>query len=309
MTLVNRVSAHLRPRRNSHILFTFATMVILLASQTAYAFKQGSALDYWNFSVSPDPAFNTINVYSSDGTQWDTFSGAPLKFNAALVAKVKGRDLVDSWGLFLGYCTGDACLNFPQIAGGNPLTNQLGLWDKIQLPGEQIPIGLAYTNIGNSILSVCNDHLTPSVGALNDFSTNFGFQITAARETVENQVLPQVPPPGYEGGYFSNVDAVKHDLLPVSITCHGFDFDADEFDVPDPEVVPEEVELYLSTFSNAYSQPNHLTKCQKGRALVPVNTNQAGPVAVRLWTLGVNESESHLLNGWAAHIGSGQYQA
>ncbi len=289
-----------------------ATLALLLIGQSSLATTKGGNLDYWSFSVSPVAGSNTINVYSSDGAQWDTLSGPPIKFSNSIIAKMKWRDRITGWALYLGYCEGNTCLNFPKISGANPYVAELGLWEQVTLPMASIPTGLTYTNVGNAILSACNQGLTPSVGALDDQTFNMGIQITAGLETEAHQVFPDPPAGGAGGPGYDSMEAVhyaKHDLLPLSINCHGYDFQSSEFDVEDQIVTSEEVELFLSTFSHAHTQPNAHTTCQKGRALVRVTTDVEGPVDVRLWTLGVNEASSHLLSGWASHVGSGVYQA
>ena len=67
--------------------------------------------------------------------------------------------------------------------------------------------------------------------------------------------------------------------------------------------------LFLSTFSNEYTQPDPDTMCKKGRILVRVRTNQAGPVAMRLKKDGDVPADEEFIETWSSHVGSGVYEA
>jgi hypothetical protein len=76
------------------------------------------------------------------------------------------------------------------------------------------------------------------------------------------------------------------------------------------EMTVHDVELFLSTFSNATTQPNVASTCKMGRILVRLTTNQAGAVNFKLWKQvgnGALTSQSHTI--WASHDGAGSFKA
>lgn len=81
-------------------------------------------------------------------------------------------------------------------------------------------------------------------------------------------------------------------------------------DDPEEEFDVQELEMFLSTFSDAVSNPEPDVECKKGRVLLRAKTNQAGPVEFHLWTqVGAEPMQDEYIPAMASHIGSGNYEA
>lgn len=69
------------------------------------------------------------------------------------------------------------------------------------------------------------------------------------------------------------------------------------------------IELFLSTFAGATTQPNPATVCKKGRVLVRVKTSKAGAAKFKLWTKVGGNTSSKVVDAWASHDGNGGFKA
>ncbi len=122
---------------------------------------------------------------------------------------------------------------------------------------------------------------------------------------------------GEKGPGFNVAQVVNHDWwddfsVPVEVTCKpedqpqmpgGITHNMGEFRTTG-------IDLFLSTFSNAVSQPNPATTCKKARVLVRVKTSKAGPAKFKLWTrVGNGPLTSKVVDAWSSHDGNGGFNA
>ncbi len=97
----------------------------------------------------------------------------------------------------------------------------------------------------------------------------------------------------------------------VAVNCKGVKNAAGGFAAEQPKNLKvKSVQLFRTTYSNAYSQPNPGVKCKKARLLVRLKTNKAGPVKFRLWTkIGNKPMSSKLVETWSNFSGPGEFKA
>ena len=70
------------------------------------------------------------------------------------------------------------------------------------------------------------------------------------------------------------------------------------------------IELFLTTYSGATTQPNPATTCKKGRVLVRLKASKAGNAKFKLWTkVGGGAMTSKVIDAWAYHDGNGGFKA
>ena len=289
---------------------------IVLGTVAGTAAAEEAGIKSITYSTAAVPGFNEINVYSSDGVQWDTFYGPPLKFTAIGAVDTRFPGYVQDMGIFLGYCFNTGCANYPLLFLRQRLQERDMLLNRqITAYVEDIPIsddnGIAVNPLGDQILSLCNETMGPS-GPVNDHSFGLGVWTSMSVNTRKATQIPHnkfgtgehdhEPFPDYDGG-----DATEQDTFVATVNCHAYDDDLD--DVPNQDFYVEDVQLFLSTFSNEYTQPDPDTQCKKGRILVRVRTNQAGPVAMKLKKDGDVPADEEYIETWSSHIGSDVYEA
>jgi hypothetical protein len=99
----------------------------------------------------------------------------------------------------------------------------------------------------------------------------------------------------------------------VPVACKGVIQRPDDVAAEQPkELKVGGIELFQSTYvgDGNSTSPNAATVCKKGRLLVRLTTNKAGPVQFKLWTkVGDAPMTDKVIDAWASHSGPGQYQA
>jgi hypothetical protein len=294
----------------SRYSMTVLAGLALAAMSSGPASAEDAHINSMSYAAHAVPGFAVINVHSSDGLLWDTIAGPPLKFTADMDVDTKWPGYVAEMGIFNGFCVDGGCAQKPQIHAEGVSSRDLHWFGEFELPMEDIPIsteaGFAVIPLGDDILEVCNAHLSVN-GATDLYVFNFNLWTSFSVNT-RKQVLPTLPPVEVKDGYsFAGGDETRQDSFVVQVRCNPYDEDFDD-DVPNQDFNIEAVNLYLSTFSNEVTHPDPDTECRKGRILVRVTTNQAGPVAMRLWTA-MPAVEDEYIETWSSHVGSGVYEA
>lgn len=291
-----------------------ALLGCLLLGASGAALAEDAKIKSMSYSTYPVTGFGTINVYSSDGQQWDTLAGPPVKFTAAMEVDTKWPGYVEKWGIFNGLCMNLQCSQNPLIWAEGNNTRDLSENGQFEIGMDEIPVsndGIATIPLGDEILAACNEHLSVAGAAsLHVFNRNLwtSFSVDTDKMVGDPTNNPvEIPTPGVDHVGFNGGDATKQAPMIVEVRCNPYnpDFDAD---VPNQDFAVEEVEMFLSTFSDAVTHPDADTTCRKGRVLVRVTTNQAGPVAMRLYTIAPGYNEEYI-ETWSSHVGSGVYEA
>lgn len=288
---------------------------IIMGAMAMPAVAEDAKINSMSYTASAINGHDVIHVYSSDGQDWDTISGPPLKFTANMDVDTQWPGYVDSYGVFLGQCVDTACAQNPLLRSMiNIYERDFQLSRNVEILMDQIPVssdqGIAIIPLGDQILNTCNEHQQPGgPTALYTYDqpiwTSFSVNTRKAIQMPSNPYgkgTDSAPWPDFNGG-----DETRQDTFVAQVECHPY---ADDFDDdPNQDFDVEDVELFLSTFSNEVTHPDPDTECRKGRILVRVTTNQAGPVSLRLWTAGVGPLQDEYIQAWSSHVGSGVYQA
>lgn len=305
----------------SHTIATIAVAALAGGVTLDEAYAEAATIKESDFAVITEQGFNVINVYSSDGVEWDTISGPPLKFDVHGFIETKWPGLTDGYGFYLGYCNSNGCgtgtIGWKPLGGISGLQqhNPVTLNYQLTLPMNQIPTsvggGIPVSPLGDEILGFCNAKRT-LWGATIDYTYQHRVWLTMGVDTAKSWLLKSV---GDFGGYVTmgdngsvNGDFAKRDSTRVTVKCHKYESDVD-YDVPVENVGYEDVKVFLSTFSDAVTHPEENTTCKKGRALIRVRTDKEGPVNLRIHTVGGNEQGEEFLQVWSSEVGSGVYEA
>lgn len=263
-----------------------------------------------SYSTQAIYGFDVINVYSSDGQQWDTFSGPPVKFGAIVNVDTRWPGYVWQWAVLNGYCVDAGCQQNPTIWTEGTSVRDLSLSRTFEIAMDDIPIsdstGIAAIPLGDEVLQTCNDNLSVNGATLlHTFSRAVptSFSVDTDRRLAgpnPSEVIADHHEPFRVG------DETRQDSFQVQVRCNPYQ---DDFDVDDDVVGVQNMEVFLATFSNAITRPDAFRTCRQGRILVRATTDQEGPVAVRLFTdvNGVTENEYILM--WSSDVGSGVYEA
>ena len=307
---------HAGARKRGTFLVTTASALLAgaltLGAAPSTALAKDAVIQTIDHSLGTNITSNVVNVYSSDGTEWDTLSGPPLKFTAIFDIDTQWPGYIKSWALFLGACNEVSCTNNPNLhANLNYVARSLFDSMLIEIPMAWIPVsneGIATIPLGDEILEACND-LSISPTQNHSFTRYMPTTLVANTDTyagvIYNNYLPNVAvqtPQDYGTGDVSHTTNTV-----IEVHCNAYEEDLG--DVPNDGLQIQDLEMFLSTFSNAFSYPEPDIECQKGRILLRVTTNEAGPVELRLWTQTDGPEEFEYIQTWSSHVGSGLYQA
>lgn len=285
---------------------------IVLWAVAAAAAAEDAHINSMSYSTQAIYGFDEINVYSSDGQQWDTFSGAPLKFAAWMDVDTRWPGYVASMGVLNGLCVDGACAQNP-IIDVDWIVNERDIhWSRVyEIAMSDIPVSTGGSSapipLGDEILQACNQHLTANGATVlatfgRSVPTSFSVNTRKALIAGNDNVPPEAD---YEPTPYGAGDETRQDAFQVQVRCNPYILEG-HF-VPTPEV--EDVELFLATFSNAVTRPDAFRTCKQGRILVRITTEDEGAVAFRLWTDVNGSLEDDLIQTWSAEVGSGVYQA
>ena len=170
-----------------------------------------------------------------------------------------------------------------------------------------VPVGIPHMSLSPFAVGLCNklaDTLRSQGHSNNDiFSTDRTIPLQLSAEHKFDTIGATAKEIEQADSFDSNMTLVckgrPHE--PVQ-TASDFKFEHGDLKVND-------VDLFLSTFSGANTQPNPATTCKKGRVLVRLKTNKVGPTKFKLWTKIGGDTSSKVVDAWAAHDGSGGYKA
>lgn len=85
---------------------------------------------------------------------------------------------------------------------------------------------------------------------------------------------------------------------------------ANDFSAPPVDFKIQDIKLFLSTYSNAVTNPNPALTCKKGQIKVRLTASKAGPATFKLWTkIGNGAMTSKVIDAWASFDGNGDFEA
>jgi len=150
------------------------------------------------------------------------------------------------------------------------------------------------------IVDLCNEKLSNGQGL--DQSYQIAYDLSVF-------IYAFFSPPD-DGGGATQFRIVK---LPVLVNCLKYvrglpGVGSDDLAFDPGSMALDELKLFLTTFSNATSQPNAATVCKKGKLTVRAKTNQAGSVYVRvLKKIGDGAMTQEIKQIWSEHQSDGTF--
>jgi hypothetical protein len=160
-----------------------------------------------SYSTQAIYGYDVINVYSSDGVEWDTLDGPPLKFGALMEVDTRWPGYIGSMGVLNGYCVDGGCASNPVIhADPSVMERDIHQSRTFEIAMEDVPIsnagGIATIALGDQVLDICNDHLTAngatslyafSHDVTTSFSVNTGKSVRLNPPEVVDPTAERVP--------------------------------------------------------------------------------------------------------------------
>lgn len=116
---------------------------------------------------------------------------------------------------------------------------------------------------------------------------------------------------GLEGGPIQQAEPPSE----INLICKGRAptppvHTANDYSPPPIDFKIKDMNLFLTTFSGANTQPNAATTCKKGQVKVRLKTTKAGATKFKLWTkVGAAPMTSKVIDAWASHDGAGGFKA
>ena len=288
--------------------------VIVLGPTSTFAILEGKAKikEYVYDVESAENAF--LHVTSSDGTKWDNLKSGMLPFSAHMKIDTKWPGSIYRIGVVLGNCSGNSCMSFPAIwastVGKRDYDNHRIFSVHTSLIENATP-GVAL--VGQNIIDTCNQHLTPD-GATKKHEFQSSLPTTFVADTVKRdlgKVIAEADSgPPYEVP--GEIDHAKSGSFTFKVVCDPYipSTTAGGLQMEEGDFKVTGIDLFLSTYSDATTQPNPATTCKKGRILVRVTTSKAGAAKFKLWTkVGNAAMTSQVFTEWASFDGNSKYVA
>ena len=259
------------------ILFLSFTATQALAAATARLEQNG-------FGSGP------IEVISQDGVSWTGFRDAALTLPVKVFVGISNTSSAEYDRAIYTIFQGAEELISKSVPNGTEHTHELTGSTENLSSIDRI-----------AILNLCNAKLNTGDGINQDHTTMAA--VTVRISAVFDEV----------GGVFE-FDSSSADFGPVEnsgtvgvpVKCVG---------IPEPEDATvafkvNDIDLSISTPSNATTQPNAGTVCNKGRLKVRVATTTTGPAKFKLWKkVGGGAMTAKVINAYASNDGNGGFAA
>ncbi|MDH3581579.1 MAG: hypothetical protein OEM91_13260, partial [Hyphomicrobiales bacterium] len=234
--------------------------------------------------------FGIIEVISTDGQSWSQIKKTDLFFPVSVSASI-------SSGYLRGYRVklGNQTLAHELYAPDKPTSFQKSMI----LKGVTTEYSGVYQD---KIIAQCNEMLSSGNGINETHTLTYDAKLWL---TVWSGF-------GDQGGSYEPVVTGKS--LPISLKClkkhkygshtanNNIKFDQGPFKVTD-------IDLFLTTFSGANTQPNPASICKKAEVKVRLKTTKAGATKFKLWTKVGGVMSSKVIDAWASHDGNGGFKA
>ncbi|WP_370318378.1 hypothetical protein [Oricola sp.] len=267
--------------------------------------------------VNPDVLNGTVSVKTNPSGTW--IDPTPVKLHLTGKVDFKRRSgYIERAGLFAGHCRRTAC-------GSNTL-----LWFRsesqytgpegtaIELPDNDwyfgfglsvLPQRLLDSSLQAQVIQRCENNPMDSftVATIVTLSLNTRTQVRIGTQFKSISEEVDIDEVEFNGG-----DQSRHASLFLPVMCETLSHVSSTptpFNPPNPTfefdhgaMKVDDIRLTLTTYSNAYTEPNPGTKCKKAKLAVTLETNQEGPVSFKLWEQrGDGQIESEVVNATAHH--------
>jgi len=287
--------------------------VIALGSTGAFAGNDGkSKIKDYVYDV--QSAWTTMHVTSSDGTEWDDLKSGHLQFWAQMKIDTKWPGAVEHVGVVLGNCSGESCKSFPLLWSDSVGERDYNHQRNFSVGASLLENGTAGLALARqNIIDTCNQHLTPrGPTTKHEFQSSLTTTFVADTDKRDLAPLDLAQAQGDQFFYPEEIDHAKSGEFTFNVVCDPYipGTTADGLKMEEGDFKTTGIDLFLSTFSGATTQPNPATTCKKGRILVRVNTSKAGPAKFKLWTrVGNGPITSEVFDAWASFDGNSKYVA
>lgn len=287
------------------LMKTAAVAVSFMAGTTA---AQADSVNSANLMLG---STGGITAIAEDGQTYSKLESTDLNFNGSVHVSMK-TGKTTGFGIYNGGC-GALCAN----GFGYKMLEAKGYWPAVydinesvsfSVSADDYPQGLTQNTEAAKIFKACQDKASGSV-VPSDVTFSHLMKVTLSVDFKDNEDS------GFQA-WGGELPHINHNwwedfTVPVQVTCKALDHpqmpggmaqDMGEFKTTD-------IDLFLSTFSGATSQPNPATTCKKGRILVRHETTKAGPAKFKLWTKIGGNTTSKVIDAWSSHDGNGGFKA
>ncbi|MCG8492939.1 MAG: hypothetical protein MI743_15065 [Sneathiellales bacterium] len=299
-------------------LFTFAGVF----PSDSYAAKEPAQVKSFTFSVEKrnDPV---VRVTSSDGKNWDTLQPGAIDIRYAANIDTKWPGFVEEIVLFAGMCTAASC---PEISfgGSQPVIEDSGMllhrgmkvrdyqgagkhrFGATKLMNAQLN-GSKTKTYGQYIIDQCNA-AQGSAGVSKTRKFNQNLMFTMGAETYKN--YGSLENSSVQFGTMQ-ISHFRYDQISLKVECAAYTEPAtDDLAADLGPLKVTDLKMFLSTFSDAVSNPKAGVECKQGRVLMRAATNRKGTVKFKLTTkVGNQPAEIAFLDGKSKFKGAGNYEA
>ena len=181
-----------------------------------------------------------------------------------------------------------------------------------QVVDTVVPIAVPHMTLAPVMVSYCNA-MADDLRAQGKSNTEIFSQDRTVPVAIDNQLS------------FETIGANAPDLVEaepnfshwnkINLVCKGRAptppvHTADDLKPPPVDFKIKDINLFLTTFSGANTQPNAATICKKGQVKVRLKATKAGAIKFKLWTkVGAAPMTSKVIDAWASFDGNGGFEA
>jgi hypothetical protein len=265
-----------------------AAALALAAATLAAAPVYAEQANLKSMSFNTQSVNTTIHVISTDGQKWDKLKSGNVQFWGHMKVDTKWPGYVGEVAVSIGICGPGQCTGFTRIWSGIADSRDYSHQENFTFSTSKIPVsngGIPIVPYGDQIINKCNQHLQAD-GPTKSYSFSHTFDATFVADTgkilnMDNTI--------YEANlgewpYPVAGDHAAHGQFQVQVVCdpvikpptNDVAVDLGEFDV-------ENVKLFLTTYASFQQGSNLGTVCPKLKVTSRAQTNQAGPVSMRIW--------------------------
>ncbi len=258
-----------------------------------------------------------VTVVSSNGTSWTGLKPSDVSLAGSVKIEMKIGGRIKAFGIYLGTCSGHAC--FEQV--GTPLLGSIQLdppyvrsvdgttsfsFSSLKLGDPGSP-GIAVVPFGSEMVARCNAGLKEGQSIHKGFGFTHTVQMTLGADTRiwngfnfgsagNNFVLGNVLLTDVDFSKTVNVQIpVVCEAVPLPTATSDLKHDFGDFDV-------KNVKLFLTTVQPGEPGSIPGTVCPRLKVTSRAQTNQAGPVTMRIWRKKNNGPiSSQVKQAWAAY--------
>lgn len=270
----------IRTLRNS------AAALALVATTFAAMPAQAEQASIKSMSLKTESHSGEIRVISTDGVKWDKLTGGAA-FSAKMKLNTRWPGYVGEVGIVLGICGPGQCQVFPKVWSDTANSRDFNRTEIVAFNTSLLPIsngGIPIVPYADQILARCNQHLQAD-GPTKSHSFSHTIDATFIADTGKISFLSYLEVQAHATWPFPvNGDYAAHDTFQVKVVCdpvikpptNDVAIDFGKFDV-------ENVKLFLTTYQSMQNGSNPGTVCPSLKVTSRAQTNQAGPVSMRIW--------------------------